>query len=137
MFQLELVSFLDLGLQLRRLWFPCIESLPNYLMQKVVAEDFHHRSIHWGLWQREHLLETLIHESDLHIVVRDQNALDHTRQDRPQTEVFVGDLSLDLSLPPRHLFQVLVNFPHDPGTWNLMGKHFRRNQTPHFAAQNK
>ena len=62
---------------------------------------------------------------------------DHAGQNRPQTEIFVRDVSRDLSLSPRDFFQVVVYFPHDPRTWNLRRKSSFRQQTPHFAAQKK
>src|SRR5260370_24926152 len=137
MFQLELVSFPNLCLQLRGPRSSGIQSLLNYLVQKVVSEDFHHRSVHWRLWQREHLLETVVRESNPHIAVRDQNALDHACQDGAQTKVFVTNLSCKLSLPLCHLYQVLMNLPDDPRTWKLMGQRSAGNQIANFATQKK
>jgi hypothetical protein len=41
----------------------------------------------------------------------------------------------ELSLPPRDLFQVTVNFPYNPGSRNLMRKRSIHKQMPHFSAQ--
>ena len=112
---------------------PVSERLPNDLVHEVIPKDLHHRSIDRGLGQREHLLQTFIHQSDVHLAIRDQNTLDHAGQDSPQTEIFVRDVSRDFSLSPRNLFQILVNFPHDPGTRNRMRKRSVLKQMPDFA----
>jgi hypothetical protein len=137
MFQLELVSFPNLCLQLRGPRFFGIQSLLNYLVQKVVSKDFHYCSVHWRLWQREHLLETIVRESNPHVAVRDEHALDQACQDGAQTEVFVSNLSRNLSLPLRHFQKVLMNLPEDPRTSKFMGQRSVGNQVAHFAAQKK
>jgi hypothetical protein len=137
MFQLKLISFPNLRLQLRGPRFFGIQSLLNYLVQNVVSENFHHRAVHGRLWQREHLLETIVRESNPHIAVRDQNALDQTCQDGAQTKVFVGNLSFYRSLPLSHLHQVLMDLPEDPRTSKFMGQRSIGNQAAHFATQKK
>ena len=137
MFELELVSFPNLGLQLCRLRFLGIQSLSNDLVQKVVSEDFHDRSIQRRPLQREHLLEPMIRKSNSHIAVRDQNAFDQARQDGAQAKVLVGNFLSDLSLSLCHLFQVLVNLPEDSRTLNFIGKRSVGHQVTDFATQNK
>src|SRR5215469_15860694 len=135
MLKLELISFPDLGLQFRRPWFLRFQRLLNDLVQKVVSEHFHHRSIHRRLWQREHLMETFVRQADPQVAVGDQNALDHACKDSAQTEVFVCDLSCKLSLPLRQLSEVLVNLPDDSGTRNVIRERSVGNQIADFATQ--
>src|SRR6478672_12214773 len=137
MSQLELVSFSNLSLQLRRLGFSAIEGLLNDLVQKMISEDFHDRSVHRRFWQREHLLETIIRQPDPQVAVRDQNAFDETGQNRTKAKVLVGNLLSDLPLPLCHLLQVLMDLPEDPRAGYFIGKNTVGNQVADLAPQEK
>src|ERR1700722_12187172 len=115
MLQVELVTVPDLGLQLCRLWFSRIERLLNDLVHQVISENFHHRSVDRGLRQREHPLQSIVHQSDAHLAIRDQNTLDHASKNSPETEILVRDVARHLSLSARNLFQIPVNLQDDPG----------------------
>jgi hypothetical protein len=101
----------------------------------VVAEDFHYRSVDRRLGQREHLLETCIYESDLHVAIGDQNTLYHAGKDSAQAEILVREVSRILSLLARDLLQAVMNFLHDAGIRNSMRKCSICKQAPDFAAQ--
>jgi len=101
----------------------------------VVSEDFHHGPINWGFGQREHALKAFIYESDLHRAIRDQNTFYRACENSPQTEILVGNMPRDLSLSPRHLIQIAVNFLDDPGAWSLLRKGPVRQQMLNFTTQ--
>ena len=112
-----------------------MERLPDHLVHEVISKDLHDRAVHRGLGQREHLLEAFIDQANLQVAIRDQNALHHAGQDHPETEIFIRDLLRVFSLSPRDLFQVAVNFLHNPRTRNLTRKRSVHPQTPDFAPE--
>jgi hypothetical protein len=79
--------------------------------------------------------QTLVYQPDLHVPVRDQDPLNHARQNRPQTEIFFRNPARDLPLAPPDLPQIAMDFPNDARTWGRVRKRPVPNQTPDFSSQ--
>jgi hypothetical protein len=103
----EPVRLAQFDLQLRGLRRIALQRPLDDLMQKMVTKHLHDGAPQRGSWKQEHVLESLVEETDPELPVQDHDAFNHARQDCSQAEVLLVSLAADFAKPDLELVEVL------------------------------